>query len=222
MHGIFLTIEGPDGVGKTTQANQLACFLRDRGYKVTLTREPGGTYLAEKIRELLLDPDNKIVPEAETLLYAAARAQHVNEVILPALNNGRIVICDRFIDSSIAYQGYGRQVPLQQIFNANRAATKELEPDLTILLDLDVEVCIQRTIAGNTRLDRMEKEKIEFHWKVRQGFLEQARLYPDRIFLIPASGTIQETFTKIKNCVLGYLKKIQVIDVHQGEKNVRT
>ncbi len=208
MRGTFLSIEGLDGSGKSTLASTLSDYLiKNCGCNVVLTREPGGNLLAEKIRNLLLDPKNDIVPEAEALLYAAARAQHVKTVIMPALERGNVVISDRFIDSSIAYQCFGRGLDYRLVLEANRLATGGLEPDLTLLLDLEVELGLQRVFLKKKDKDRIEKEAISFYRYVRRGYLEQARRYPERICVIDAGRDIDIVSREAKNLVLSFLKK---------------
>lgn len=205
--GLFITFEGPEGGGKTTQIKKLAMHLQTIGQDVVLTREPGGTSISEAIRDILLDADNQAMDDrTELLLYAAARAQHVREVIIPALKSGKTVISDRFSDSTLAYQGYGRGLDIDLIFQLNNIATKGLEPDLTILLDIDVKAGLQRVQDIQLGFDRLEGEKIEFHEKVRHGFLTLAKQYTKRIKLISAEQKPEEIFKKIVfevNYVLG-------------------
>jgi len=196
MKGYFITIEGPDGAGKTTQIKLLRDYLVDKGYEVVMTREPGGTPLAEKIRNLLLDPaSGKVYPTTEALLYAASRAQHVAEVILPALQAGKIVLCDRFVDSSIVYQGLGRGLDPQAIIKVNLFATQGLTPHLTILLDLTPEEGLARLVKRNREehqeLDRLEQESLDFYRKVRQGYLDLVKENPARFEVIEASDSIE-------------------------------
>ncbi|KKM12884.1 hypothetical protein SY88_01305 [Clostridiales bacterium PH28_bin88] len=193
--GKFITIEGPDGSGKSTQARLLAEYLGKRNRSIVLTREPGGTFLAEKIRGILLDPDTGgMAPEAEVLLYAAARAQHVAEIIRPALAAGKWVISDRFVDSSIAYQGYGRGLDPAMIWEVNRLATGGLVPDLTVVLDIDAEEGLSRitrqreTTGGRAVFDRMEQEETDFHRRVREGYLDLAKQFPHRVKVVSALG----------------------------------
>ncbi|HEX2924916.1 MAG TPA: dTMP kinase, partial [Ruminiclostridium sp.] len=164
--GIFITFEGTDGSGKTTQIRRLENYMKEKGYDVVLSREPGGTRVSEIIRALILDPQNKeIVPLTEMILYAASRAQHVAEVIEPAVENGKIVICDRYVDSSYAYQGGGRGMDLKTIADVNRIAINGTVPDITFFLDIDPEISIRRRI-NSTGADRIEQEKLEFHQRV--------------------------------------------------------
>ncbi len=172
---MFITFEGPDGAGKTTQIKLLYEALKAGGYRVVVTREPGGTSIGDRIRELLLDPDQKeMAAETEVLLYAAARAQHVQEKIVPALQEGKLVLCDRFVDASLAYQGYGLGLGEAQVRVINQFATGGLEPDLTILLDLPPEEG-RRRLERRSPLDRIEQKSIAYHRRVREGFLQLAK-----------------------------------------------
>jgi dTMP kinase len=202
--GQFITFEGVEGCGKTTQIRLLAEALRQKGQKVTLTREPGGCPIADKIRHILLDAENSaMTPLAELLLYAAARAQHIAEVIAPALESGAVVLCDRFTDATIAYQGYGRKLDLQQIMQLNSMVASEYKPDLTILLDCPAETGLKRALArieknsaadaAALREERFEKESIEFHKRVRDGYLTLAARESDRFVIIDGGGGITET-----------------------------
>lgn len=201
MQGIFITIEGPDGAGKSTQAARLADYLQKQGHKVLLTREPGGTSLGEQIRTILLNPENEELDfKTEVLLYAACRAQLLKEVIIPALKEGKIVISDRFVDSSIAYQGYGRDLNLPLVTDVNRLIVGEFMPDLTILLDLPVEAGLQRIIDKEKAMDRLEQEDISFHQKVRKGFKELA-LKEKRIKVVSGDQSQELVFSEILNAV---------------------
>ncbi len=171
--GLFLVFEGPEGAGKSTQIAHLAARLRDRGRHVVTTREPGGTPAGDRIREVLLDPSLRIDPLPEFLLYAAARAQHVRERILPALEEGADVLCDRFAASSVAYQGYGRGLDPGWVAGVNDVATDGLTPDVTLLLDLPVDAGLAR-IAARGATDRLERADRAFHGRVRDGFLRLA------------------------------------------------
>lgn len=197
--GIFITLEGMEGSGKTTQAELLRDLLVRNGHKVVVTREPGGSPIGEKIREILLDRSNKeMAALTELLLYEASRCQHVYEVIRPALEAGKVVICDRFYDASTAYQGYARGIDIETVKNLNLVATEGQKADLTIVLDLPVADGLRRL---GQNLDRIEGETIEFHEKVRQGYLDLARSEPGRFMVIDATGSVESTFDKVKTIV---------------------
>jgi dTMP kinase len=206
MPGKLISIEGPDGSGKTSLAGLLAEDLAAR-YPMTRVREPGGTVISEQIRKIILDPAHQEISwRTEALLYVAARAQVVDEVIRPALSRGEIVICDRFIDSTIAYQGYGRLLPVRDLELLNQVATGGIQPDLTILLDLDVEIALRRC-ARSGKLDRLEKEDLVFHRRVREGFLAQARKTPERIRVVAADQPIARVFAETRAIVTTFLEK---------------
>lgn len=193
---MFITLEGGEGVGKTTQQALLAERLQREGYACVSTREPGGTALGRALREILLHGD-PLTPLAELLLYAADRAEHVNKVIAPALAVGQVVICDRFTDSTLAYQGYGRGLDLQQVRQLNHLATGGLQPHLTLWLDLPPEVGLARTGLA----DRLEQERLEFHRRVHQGFQALAAAEPQRIVRIDAGGSPLEVAARIWSVV---------------------
>jgi len=189
--GVFITLEGGEGVGKSTQLSLLADTLTDAGFVVTVVREPGGTVVGEMVREVLLDPAHETMSaRTELLLYEASRAQLVKEVIRPALITGGVVLCDRFDDSTTAYQGYGRGLPIDEVRAINSFATEDLEPDLTIVLDLGVKTGLARATAGGA--DRLEAEERAFHERVRAGFLRIAEDEPDRVKVVDAAGTVEE------------------------------
>lgn len=193
--GYFISFEGGDGSGKSTQINKLKGYFEDKGYDVVLTREPGGTEIGEKIRSVILDPENKeMAGMTEAMLYAASRAQHVEQVIKPALEEGRIVICDRFVDSSIAYQGYGRGLGIS-VSIINEYAVGRYMPDMTFLLKLKPDAGSLR--IKNRQKDRIELEAEEFHKKVYDGYEELQKKFPDRIVGIDASGSIEEIHEQI-------------------------
>ena len=196
--GLFITFEGGDGCGKTTQIKLLDEYLRQKGYKTLLTREPGSKGLGIKLREILLNYDGDVSPRAESFLFLADRAQHVDCIIKPALENGVIVLCDRHTDSTVAYQGYGRGLDLEQIHNLNNIATNGLKPDLTIVLDVDVETSQKRVGAEK---DRMESAGIEFFERVRKGFLEIAKQEPERVKVVDSTQTIEEIHKQILELV---------------------
>lgn len=196
--GLFITFEGGDGCGKTTQIKLLDEYLRSKGYQTLLTREPGSKGLGIKLREILLNYDGEVSPRAESFLFLADRAQHVDCIIKPALENGVIVLCDRHTDSTVAYQGYGRGLDLEQIHNLNNIATNGLKPDLTIVLDVDVETSQKRVGAEK---DRMESAGIEFFERVRKGFLEIAKQEPERVKVVDSTQTIEEIHAQILELV---------------------
>ena len=199
---MFITLEGGEGVGKTTQQALLAERLQREGYACVSTREPGGTALGEALREILLHGD-PLTPLAELLLYAADRAEHVNKVIAPALAVGQVVICDRFTDSTLAYQGYGRGLNLEQIRQLNHLATGGLQPQLTLWLDLAPEVGLARSRLG----DKLEQEHLEFHRRVYRGFQALAAAEPQRIVRIPGEGSPAEVATRIWAAIRPHLPK---------------
>lgn len=199
--GFFITVEGTDGSGKSTQINLMEEYLRSKGHEVVLTREPGGTRINEKIRSVILDPDNEEMGKiAEMLLYASARAQLVYEVIKPALDEGKLVICDRFVDSSYVYQGFGRGLDLKVITEINRVALDGVVPDLTLFLDISPEIALKRRLEA-TGADRIEKEKMEFHLKVYKGYRKLAILYPERIKSIDGNRSVEDIFKDVRYCV---------------------
>lgn len=206
-NGLFITLEGTDGVGKTTQMGLLKDFLEDNGYTVYVTREPGGTSISEKLREILLDKNNSEMTDiTEMMIYAASRAQLVSEKIVPALERGEVVICDRFVDSSVAYQGYGRGLG-DVVQMVNGYATGGLEPDVTFFLDLDPEA--GRARIGKDVQDRLEQEKREFFYKVYEGYGDLCRKYPERLVRIDASRSIDEIQKAIRNVVSDRMKGMQ-------------
>jgi dTMP kinase len=186
VHGKFITIEGIDGAGKSTQLAWLCNFFEGRGRSVLATREPGGTEIGESLRTLLLHPGHAMHAETETLLIFAARREHIARVILPALADGKVVLCDRFTDATYAYQGYGRGVDLAKLRLLEEWVQGPLQPDLTLLFDIPVDVGRQRA-AGSREADRFEREKSEFFERVRGGYLERAKEYPARFAVIDAS-----------------------------------
>jgi len=202
----LITFEGPDGAGKTTQVNLTAAALRGEGYDVLVTREPGGTRLSEVIRGILLDPAFKeMTPSAEALLYAASRAQLVGEVVLPALGSGRVVLCDRFVDSSLAYQGYGRGLDLGMMRMINSPALRGIGAFLTILLDLEPGEGLRRA-AKLEKMDRLEQEDLAFHRRVRDGYLALARQNPERIKVVRAEGDPAGVQADVISYVTGFLR----------------
>ena len=206
VRGVFITIEGCEGTGKSTQAKQLAETLRDAGFAVTEVREPGGTRIGEAVREILLDPAHAgLDHRAELLLYEASRAQLLADSIRPTLAAGNVVVCDRFVDSTTAYQGYGRGLPLHEVTMLNTFSTAGNLPDLTVLLDLDTMEGLER--ATGLGADRLEAEDAAFHERVRDGFRAIAAAEPERVVVVDASGTPDEVAER----VLGAARRIPVI-----------
>lgn len=199
---MFLTLEGPEGSGKTSQARLLVQYLRAEGYEVILTREPGGTPIGDQIRAVLHDPDNTaMVPRAEFLLYSASRAQLVQEVIRPALAEGKLVVCDRYYDSSLAYQGYGRGLELATLQQVTHFAIGDLVPDLTMCLDVAPEEGLQRRLLGGEEWNRLDREALEFHRRVRAGYLELAASEPSRWVVVDAGRSVEEVQAEIRMLV---------------------
>lgn len=203
--GYFISFEGLDGSGKSTQIRKLSSYLSNAGYSVTISREPGGTDIGEKIRDIILSTENdRMTCITEAMLYAASRAQHVDEVIKPALNEGKIVICDRFVDSSIAYQGYGRGIRTA-VETINEYAISGCMPDITFFLKADHETGTER--MKYRRMDRIEMEKPDFHDEVYRGYMILEKNNPDRIKGIDATKDIEEIFSEIRKYVDILLEK---------------
>lgn len=201
MAGLFITMEGADGSGKSTQIEKLKDYLSSKGYDIILCREPGGTIISESIREVILNPEFTMMGNmTELLLYASARAQLVEEVIRPALEEGKVVICDRFVDSSVVYQGIARGLGIERVYEVNRYAMGDTVPQKTILLDLPAEIGISRK-KGQKELDRLELETIEFHQKVAEGYRILAKRDSNRICVIDATKPIDEIHNEIKEIV---------------------
>lgn len=192
--GIFITMEGPDGAGKSTQIDLLKKYLEDKGYNILLTRDPGGNDISEAIRGIILNKDfTEMGYMTELLLYASARAQLVKENIKPALEAGTAVIADRFVDSSAVYQGIGRGLGIDTVYKVNEFALQGIMPDMTILMDLDAEVGLARK-KNQAELDRMERESVDFHKKVVAGYRDLADRYPERILKVDAALQVQEIY----------------------------
>ena len=199
--GLFITFEGADGSGKSTQLKMAAEFFQNKGFEVVSTRDPGGTPLGQKIREILLHHDGKVASYCELFLYLADRAQHVEEKIIPALEEGKVVLCDRYVDSSLAYQGYARGIDAKEILMLNNIVAKSLMPDLTLVFDVSTEVAEKR--VGETK-DRLESEAKEFHQKVRYGFLDLAKKFPDRIKVLDANQEIKKVHSDVIEILENY------------------
>ncbi len=196
MQGLFITFEGPDGCGKTTQMKLLAEYFEKKGKEVVLTREPGGKGLGEKVREILLNYDGEVSDRCESFLFLADRAQNIDIIVNPAVTEGKIVLCDRHIDSTVAYQGYGRGLNIDRINMLNNLATNGKKPDLTLVFDVDVETSMKR--VGKEK-DRMESAGIDFHNRVRKGYLELAKQEPKRIKVLDATKSIEEIHKDVIN-----------------------
>lgn len=204
-NGIFITFEGGEGSGKSTQMAMLRAKFEETEILHLFLREPGGSLIGERVREILLDPDHiDLSPRAELLLYEAARAQVVDELIAPALEAGRVVVCDRFYDSTTAYQGFGRSLKLEDIRILNMMATEGRKPDLTLFFDIDPILGISRATTDGA--DRLEQEDISFHQRVREGYLWIAEQEPERVVVLDASGTIEEVGRKVITAVWNVLE----------------
>lgn len=200
--GFFISLEGIEGSGKTTQAKLLTEYISSCGFDVLLTREPGGTTIGEKIRDLLLDNESaKMTSITELFLYLASRAQHVRETLMPALMQGKVIVCERYNDATLAYQGFGRGLDLDMITNLLEIATDKLEPNLTLVLDLDVEKGLVRASKRGNRADRLESEDLSFHKRVREGYIFIAKRFPERIKVINANDSIKNVHNKVREIV---------------------
>lgn len=196
MKGRFFSFEGPEGAGKTTMIAMLESFLREKGFDVLATREPGGVRIAEEIRSIILNPAHtEMDGRTEALLYAAARRQHLLEKIIPAVKSGKVVLCDRFIDSSLAYQGFARELGMDEILQINQFAINGYFPTLTIYFDIDPKIGLERIQKNKQReMNRLDMENLSFHYKVREGYLKLAKRFSDRIITIDASKSVDEVF----------------------------
>lgn len=206
---MFITLEGPEGSGKTTAVEAAVKKLEEMGYQIVRTREPGGTPISEQIRNVILDKGNTAMDgRTEALLYAASRRQHLVEKVWPALKEGKIVICDRYLDSSLAYQGGARGLGVEEVLNINLFATENTWPDLTLLFDIKPEIGLARINANSNReVNRLDLEKIEFHNKVRESFLALAKRFPDRYVIIDASKSRDEVAKETMEAILARLCK---------------
>ena len=202
--GLFITFEGADGCGKTTQLKNTEQFLKEKGYDVVITREPGALDIGQKIRNILLHHEGIVSDRCEMFLFLADRAQHVETFIKPAIQEGKIVLCDRHTDSTIAYQGYGRGQDINLLKTLNNIAVNGIIPDLTLLFDVSTEIAQQR--VGNEK-DRMESAGMEFHRKVREGYLELQKDNSDRIKLINANNSIETVFNETKDIIIELIQK---------------
>lgn len=207
--GLFITLEGPEGAGKTTIIGMLATALMERGMKVIVTREPGGIPIAEQIREVILNKENTAMDaRTEALLYAAARRQHLVEKVLPHLEEGSIVLCDRFIDSSLAYQGYARGLGIDEVYSINHFAIEGKMPDATFYFDIDPEIGLYRIGQHKGReVNRLDLEELHFHEKVREGYHLLLERFKDRILMIDASQSVEQVFQQALDSLLKLLNK---------------
>lgn len=218
---LFITFEGVEGSGKTSQIQRLKKYLTQKGIPCKVTREPGGSLIGEKIRKILLNPDHReMVPATELFLYEAARAQHVKEAIKPFLKKGGVVLCDRFCDATLAYQGYGRRIDLKWIASLNRISSQGITPDVTFLLDCPSDVGLDRALQRNRMLkqeeeSRFEKEAIQFHRRVRKGYLAIARKEPHRVRVIDTREGEDKVFEKIRKIIDNLMRR------GQGAKGTR-
>ncbi|KHD84165.1 dTMP kinase [Heyndrickxia ginsengihumi] len=206
MNGIFITVEGPEGAGKTSVLQKIGQELIRQGLNIVLTREPGGIRIAEQIREVILNKENTEMDErTEALLYAASRRQHLVEKVIPALEKGDIVLCDRFVDSSLAYQGYGRNIGMDEVWSINQFATNGIMPDMTIYFDVDIERGLNRIAKNDQReVNRLDLETLDFHKRVQEGFDLLLKKFPDRFVKIDAN----EDFEKVYEHALELIKKL--------------
>ncbi|MFJ5625237.1 dTMP kinase [Peribacillus loiseleuriae] len=207
--GIFITFEGPEGAGKTTVLHKLGEVLTDVGYQVVITREPGGISISEQIREVILNKDNTVMDgRTEALLYAAARRQHLVEKVMPALDRGVIVLCDRFIDSSLAYQGHARGLSIDEVYKMNQFAIAGVMPDLTIYFDIDPALGLQRVHSNQEReVNRLDMEELQFHEKVREGYqiiMERSR---ERFYIVDAAQPLDIVVDTTKRKVIEFIKE---------------
>lgn len=205
---LFITFEGGEGSGKSTVLRKVDERLRENGYQTVVTREPGGTPIAEQIRNVILDKANTAMdPRTEALLYAASRRQHLVEKIWPALKEGKLILCDRYLDSSLAYQGGARNLGIENVLNVNRFATEDTYPDLTILFDIEPELGLRRIAANASReVNRLDLEKMSFHQEVRETFHKIAEMFPDRFVIVDASKTLEEVVDEVYHLILSRLK----------------
>ena len=205
---MFITFEGPEGSGKSSVLDKICHQLEHDGFNVVKTREPGGTPISEQIRNIILDKSNtNLEPRTEALLYAASRRQHLVEKIWPALKEGKIVLCDRYLDSSLAYQGHARGLGYENILAINNFATENTFPDLTILFDIQPELGLERISKNSNReVNRLDLEKLDFHKKVREGFLELAKKYPERFYIVDASQPFLDVCLEVYDLIKYKLK----------------
>ncbi|MBU1019718.1 MAG: dTMP kinase [Firmicutes bacterium] len=206
MKGKFITFEGPEGSGKTSVITAVKKFFEDEGYEIITTREPGGIRIAEEIRNIILDKNNtEMDAHAEALLFAASRSQHFSEKILPALKENRIILCDRFIDSSLAYQGHARGLGIDNVYNINKFAIGNILPDITIFIDVPPSIGLKRVFSNTRKVDRLDLETIEFHEKVYEGYMIIAEMFSDRFKIVngqnPVEQVVEDTIKILKTVI---------------------
>lgn len=217
MSGYFFSFEGPEGAGKTTIISKLEAFLTEKGWGVVSTREPGGIDIAEEIRAIILNPSHtKMDGRTEALLYAAARRQHLVEKIIPAIESGKIVLCDRFIDSSLAYQGFARGLGIDEVLSINQFAIDGYFPTLTLYFDLDPKIGLERIYSNQKReVNRLDMESLSFHHKVRQGYLQLMERFSHRMIRIDASKSIDEVFAETVAIIMEKIEGREKTPFHQ-------
>lgn len=204
----FITIEGGEGSGKTSLIKLLVNDFKEMNIDTLTSREPGGSKIAEEIRSVILNVENTNMDYmTEALLYAASRKQHLEEIIKPAIENGKVVICDRYIDSSLAYQGWARGLGIDTVYDINMYATGGFLPDLTLFIDIPAEVGLERIKSNNRDVDRLDLEKISFHHKVREGYLKVAQMFPERIAIIDGNKPLEEVYKDIKEVIQKAMSK---------------
>ena len=202
----FITFEGGEGSGKTTVIKRLVEELENMGLDILVSREPGGSKISEEIRNVILNVENKEMDYmTEALLYAASRRQHLKEIVWPAIENGKVVICDRYLDSSLVYQGFARGLGIEKVYDLNINATDGFLPDITVYLDVTPDVGLNRIKTNNRNVNRLDLEKKAFHEKVREGYLKLTQMFPERIILINAEGTVDEVYEQVKKAVISRL-----------------
>lgn len=206
MTGKFITFEGPDGSGKSTVIKAVLEYLKGEGYDILTTREPGGIRISEDIRKVILSKENTMMSaRTEALLYAAARAQHLDEKVKPALEEGKIILCDRFVDSSLAYQGYGRELGIDNVWSINKFAIGDMMPDLTIFIDVPPSVGLSRVHKSTRKLDRLDLETLDFHEKVYEGYKFVAKMFEDRFIIIDGNNELQTVIEDTLQVIRTYL-----------------
>lgn len=204
---MFITFEGPDGCGKSSVIKVIKGKLESDGYEVVVTREPGGSPIAEQIRKVILDVNNTDMDYmTECMLYAACRAQHLKDIVIPALKNNKVVICDRFVDSSYVYQGVVRGLGLERVVKINELVVKEYMPDLTICIDLASEICLDRINKNNRKKDRLDNEGLEFHKRIRNTYLELCEMFKDRIVKVDGNDTLENVSNSAYKIITNFLK----------------